>query len=1101
MSQSPTRSVRARSAAALIAAAAAFSLAGPALAAPGAPQLASDLASAGELLESGSFGVARESLVAMLGQEAAVDRDAAFEMLSEAVAGLGSLSPAERLVQDAEVAIAKGDLDTAETKLREAAGLSDAPVRTVRLMGVIAETRAEAALALPALLNDAEFAIEMGDLEKADAMLAEARAGDAAGFGAMGRRLRELQTRLDIARGVEPEISPAVLQASVNRQEGSEQPANSNADLIRQTRRLEAQSLLAEANADMDDRRWSSAEAKFDRLLAEYREFLNDTQIQTAEGRLEEARALLQTDQRGDNILNRTVEQRQIAKDQTIAEFDNEIQQANRALSGGDVARARDLAVQARQTAQSARNLFAESEYENLLNRVTTLLATIDQREDEIRAQQQAAREADLVQEQARRARLRQEERETRINEAIDRVRALQQERKYEEALQVVDEILFLDPLDPAGLILRDIISDAMAYVEYDRLGREAQTSYMRQAVQNRIATIAPSNTINFPDDWPELSLRRYGAANDNESPENRQVIQAIKDRRVSVSFRDNTFEEVVDFLEAVSQLDIDVDWDGLEEISITRDTPITLTLNNPSLEVVLNRVMAKVSAAGFGEQADWAVIDGVLTISSDSRLRRNTRLDIYDIRDLIVEVPDYEDAPDLDLNTALQSGQGGGGQSPFQDQGEDEPDRLTFEERVDQMIDIITTNVDFDGWERNGGDTGRIQQLNGNLIIRNTPKNHRRIRSLLAQLRAAQALQVNVEARFLLVSQDFFEQIGFDLDVYFNADNNQVRAAQAGNPSLTASDFFDFTTAPNGLQNSVPGGLPFFATDPNTGAILLDDNDQPITIQPNPTATVNPDQGFSPISGAQDSLGLVGALAPQSGIAATVLAGAPALGVAGQFLDDIQVDFLVQATQADTRSVTLTAPRVTFTNGQRTNFFVATQTTFVSDLQPVVSDSAVGFDPTVDVVTEGAVLDVRGTVSADRRYVTLDVTTGTSTIDGFGTQAVTAVAGGQLVSSADTAAFVQLPTVSVTNVSTTVQVPDQGTVLLGGQRIVNENEVETGVPVLSKLPIVNRFFSNRIEVLEESTLMVLIKPTILIQNEQEEENFPGLLDELGFGR
>lgn len=41
----------------------------------------------------------------------------------------------------------------------------------------------------------------------------------------------------------------------------------------------------------------------------------------------------------------------------------------------------------------------------------------------------------------------------------------------------------------------------------------------------------------------------------------------------------------------------------------------------------------------------------------------------------------------------------------------------------------------------------------------------------------------------------------------------------------------------------------------------------------------------------------------------------------------------------------------------------VGQQQTFVSDLQPVVSDSAVGFDPTLDVVTEGAVLEVQDAV------------------------------------------------------------------------------------------------------------------------------------------
>ena len=41
----------------------------------------------------------------------------------------------------------------------------------------------------------------------------------------------------------------------------------------------------------------------------------------------------------------------------------------------------------------------------------------------------------------------------------------------------------------------------------------------------------------------------------------------------------------------------------------------------------------------------------------------------------------------------------------------------------------------------------------------------------------------------------------------------------------------------------------------------------------------------------------------------------------------------------------------------------VATQQAFVSDLQPVVSDSAVAFDPTLSVVTEGVVLEVKDAV------------------------------------------------------------------------------------------------------------------------------------------
>ena len=102
-------------------------------------------------------------------------------------------------------------------------------------------------------------------------------------------------------------------------------------------------------------------------------------------------------------------------------------------------------------------------------------------------------------------------------------------------------------------------------------------------------------------------------------------------------------------------------------------------------------------------------------------------------------------------------------------------------------------------------------------------------------------------------------------------------------------------------------------------------------------------------------------------------------------------------------------------------------------------------------------------------------------------------------MNSADTSSFIQTPTVTVTEVNTSVTVPDQGTILLGGQRLITESQVETGVPVLSKIPILNRFFTNRTETKEEQTLLILIKPTILIQTEEEDRHFPGLEETLKF--
>ena len=92
--------------------------------------------------------------------------------------------------------------------------------------------------------------------------------------------------------------------------------------------------------------------------------------------------------------------------------------------------------------------------------------------------------------------------------------------------------------------------------------------------------------------------------------------------------------------------------------------------------------------------------------------------------------------------------------------------------------------------------------------------------------------------------------------------------------------------------------------------------------------------------------------------------------------------------------------------------------------------------------------------------------------------------------------AFIEAPELEPTTLRSTVSVPDKGTLLCGGQRVTADVEVEAGVPVLSKVPILNRLFTNTQKFKDERTMLILIKPTIIIQSELENELFPGLLDD-----
>lgn len=881
-----------------------------------------------------------------------------------------------------------------------------------------------------------------------------------------------------------------------------EEPA---VDLLEAARKFEAQSLLGQANIAYEERRFGKALELYSQIVSNFNTHVSADELNLARTRLAEAQVQIGSQGGPDtDILTGELEDQSLQRQRAESAFNNYLQQAQQALAEGDTNTARNLAAQADLTIKRARDTMPESTYEQYLDSVAGLITQINSTENQIRITEAETEKARLAAETAALAAERNRERDSKIIANLQRVHALQQELKYEEALEVVESILFLDPNNPAGLLLKDIIEDTIIYRSNLGYQRDKTKSYMSQSINNQEAMIAPDSIVGYPDDWPSISFRRGETLEFAESEANRTVLTAMRDTRMPVEFNDNAFEDVVAFIGSTTNIDVDVDWESLADIGVDPDTPVDLKLKNVQVSVLLDRVLGKVSDPTL--PAGWAIQDGILTIASDEVLRLNTVLETYDIRDLIFVVPDFDNAPEFDLQSAVSQaggGGGGGGQSPFSGGGGAVVD-IPRDDRVQAIVDLIQANVDPDGWTDIGGDTSSITELNGNFIITSTPKNHRAIISLLNKLRQQRAVQLNVETRFLSVDQNFFEQIGFDLDVYFNADNTEYQLARVLDPSLLPSDYFDS----NGLVDNVTGnGLFGVDTDGDGVADDFATVNQPV-LGPGFNGGTLPDgttlgaDNWSVIQAAQNSFGLTEELAGAGSFAAQMIGLSPALGVTGRFLDDIQVDFLVEATQADQRSVVLTAPRLTFTNGQRTYIAISTSTTFVSDLTPVVGSSAGAFDPTISTISTGVVIDVEGVASADRRYVTLTIRTTQSRLTFATDRQITvqgAAGGGGDGGNASTfAGQIQIPIIDATDLRTTVTIPDQGTILLGGQRVVEEIEVETGVPVLSKIPVLSRFFSNRIDSKSEKTLLVLMKPTILIQNEEEELNFPGLLDQLG---
>jgi general secretion pathway protein D len=173
--------------------------------------------------------------------------------------------------------------------------------------------------------------------------------------------------------------------------------------------------------------------------------------------------------------------------------------------------------------------------------------------------------------------------------------------------------------------------------------------------------------------------------------------------------------------------------------------------------------------------------------------------------------------------------------------------------------------------------------------------------------------------------------------------------------------------------------------------------------------------------------------------------------------------------------------------------------------LTPVVATGAALFEPTISSISaEGVVLSVQATVSPDQKYVYLDMRPELSRLLALvpvtESAAIVIPSANPLAPSSTEviSGTLQLPTQFYTSVRTSCSVPDGATLLLGGQTLAGETEREQGVPILSKIPFLKRLFTNRANSQDEQILLILVKPTILIQHEQEQKQFPLLSSKVG---
>lgn len=603
---------------------------------------------------------------------------------------------------------------------------------------------------------------------------------------------------------------------------------------------------------------------------------------------------------------------------------------------------------------------------------------------------------------------------------------------EYEKAVELCDKILYVNP----NITAAREMSTVAQKLKHNKRHDENLTEYIHQWKETfriiDMKSIIPDdmNIVHFPDRrvWEEDIAKRKPVSlraeeEEHISSEDREAAQKLKSLRVpNINATAQPLSEIVNFLREVAGLNFHIR-DGVDQ-----NTEITINLKDMTVENVLKNILGQNNLTFYIE-------NGIVFIATADQAKSRVKWDIYKIADLTIGIPDF---PGIDLAMATFK-------TPLEPIAMANPAaEPAFD--ADTIKGLIENAIAKGSWE---GDNS-IEAVGGVLVVKHTPEVHDKIKNFLRQLREQSTIMVHIESRFMMVEQSFLEDIGIDFRELDSASIPQ--AAVAGQSVQGITNLDDINVQFN--------DFPFNATTPGIASVFGTHILRPMgarvenLLSTDLNVTRFYQTQLSPTGGTQLQYSL---------------------------LDDISLEAILRMTKKKRRSHIVAAPSVTLYNGQRGNMLIVDQLAYIKDIDPQIAGTVIVYDPIIDVINQGVSLDVKPVVSADKRFVTLELRPSTARLD---------PPPPNINSFLTPFGIIELPNLLLQRIRTTVIVPDRGTLLVGG--LLNYFEVDeiSSIPFWKNIPILNILGSAKVKGKSILQHLVLLRVRIVIPAEEEKKTF-----------
>lgn len=626
---------------------------------------------------------------------------------------------------------------------------------------------------------------------------------------------------------------------------------------------------------------------------------------------------------------------------------------------------------------------------------------------------------------------------ELRVERLLEQANLRFQAGQYKESVDLVDQALMLAPTNPTATSLRDLADRARHNSSVENSRERWRTEWNKTFLELQHSNLPQTDPVIFdPKRWAIVSQREpasYTHQSDLDTPENQAILRRLEETVLEHNFASATVQDWANYYAQLTGATFFIAQE-VKEMPAEQTTLTDFKLPRRSVKEALLNIQSQTGVA-------FKVRDGMVHLVSPANAIGVLYRQTYHVQDLVQGVKGQPGA-NLRLTTP-------GDDAPLFPEADEEPQPSVVDEG--RLQDLLKSTIASDKWE---GSPFTMNMQAGVLYVRADADTHAAVDRLIRELRRHVGIQVDVESRFLKVEDSFLEDVGIDLRGLGNQASQGVAGRGLEKNGLRPNAGFD-DFGPKNLQNAATPGTVGTGTEP--GIFYNNGNDGDLMAR---------------VENLYD-----GTLGGRNG----GLTNAGGFSLQYAFLDDTEVEVVLRAVSKQERSEQIDAPRLMIYNNTRASMHYLRNISYIRDFDVEIAQAAAVANPVIGTVHDGVSLDVRPVVDSDLKYVTMELRPTVMTLQLPIPTFTTTLGVGQPIS-------IQLPEVTLQRVRTTVTIPDGGTMMLGGMRLVERQNMRSTVPLLGDLPGLSWLFSRKGTSVQNRKILILIRAKIVLMDEQEPE-------------